>query len=101
MAQTLMSENMSNRQALAFVDLMTAFLKDCIRIPSYGMKDGRLEMAWSFSDVPNYAFTLEVYDNGRFEWFFRDGNGLVAGSESSIWRLPDEAWKYLKEHFSK
>ena len=58
---------------------------------------GALCASWGFTDIPGYAFTLEIHTDGSVEWFFK--GAMVYGSEDPVDTLPDEAVVLLATSF--
>lgn len=60
-------------------------------------------MSWSFNDSPAKTFTIEILQDGRIEWFFRDAiSGSAEGTDEEPERdLPESAIELLVANFSR
>ncbi len=70
---------------------------DSMMVPAIGFsEEGVCLISWNFSTVQQYVFTLEIYVDGRLDWFFRDRDlELFFGSEDPVYELPVDAVGYL------
>lgn len=75
-----------------------------IRHPAIGQNiDGLLELSWSFADIPNAVFTIEILQDGRLEWFFQDTAKSQTGGtdEEPVSALPEDAILFLEDVYSR
>lgn len=91
-------------QRQAFCKIWSRAIADAptVRRPSFGISaDGALQLAWSFSDLPDRVLTVAIEKDGAIDWFFQDrlsGTSLGSGDEL-VHALPDEAFRKLSGHF--
>lgn len=92
---------LTREQHSSFMRVLREVMVEDLRHPAIGYKDEHtLQLSWSFTDIPYKSFTLDIFDDGRLEWFFCDNEAMEhAGTEDEPEeRLPSLAVEYLK-HF--
>ena len=94
----------SMAQRRAFLTLWERGLdrQPTLRRPTVGPSSaGHLQASWSYVDVPDRVFTIELHPDGSLEWFYRDrAQSLVLGTDDvPVAELPDEAIRLLAEGF--